>query len=198
MKPIFPPSVPCRAARAAWLLACGLLLLPAMRAAAVGNFFEVRSASTELRDGVWYLSARLDLRLSDEAAKALESGIDLSIQVEIDLDRRRRFLPDADVAELVQTWQLSYQPLTERYVVRNLNSGKQASFVTLFSALNTLGRISDLPFIDAALLEPGASYEAKMRAAISRRDLPGPLRVLMFWRDDFRLESDWYRWIFSN
>lgn len=169
---------------------CALLWHPAH---AVEGRFEVRSASASLINGVYYLEARVQYRLSSEAVEALESGMALTIELQMDVIRLRRWLPNQGVANLRQRYQLQYHALSERYLVRNLNSGEQETFSTLFSALNFLGRIVDLPLLDAALLEDGR-YEVRMRAVLDTREFPGPLRLLAFWADGWRIESDWYTW----
>ena len=156
--------------------------------------FEVRSAGSRLYDGVFLVSARIDYRLSDDALEALENGVVLPIQLQVKVNRVRRFWLDGDIATLQQNYHLSYQPLSERYVVKNLNSGEQDSFATLFSALNNMGRVIDLPIIDASLLDPDARYELAIRAVLDQNTLPGPLRLIAFWGSGFRLESDWYVW----
>jgi len=156
--------------------------------------FEVRSAEAELIDGVYYLDARVQYRLSADALDALEAGVALTLELQIEVNRQRRLLPDQNVAQLTQAYQLQYHALSDRYVVRNLNTGEQESFATLFAALNQLGRIVDLPLIDAALLDDGARYRARMRAVLDTRAFPGPLRLLVFWADGWRIESDWYSW----
>ena len=171
-----------------------MLLLAAAPADAKGKPFEIRSASTSLNDGVWFATARIDYRLSDDALEALENGVTLTIQLQFEVTRIRRFWTDPKVASLKQDYQLSYQPLSERYVIRNVNSGEQDSFATLFSALNNLGRVVDLPIIDASILDPRARYEIAMRAVLDQDTLPGPLRVIAFWSEGFRLVSDWYTW----
>lgn len=156
--------------------------------------FEVRSATTELKDGVYLLSGWVEFRLSSDTRKALESGVPLTIRFEVELIRNRRFWFDRVDASLRQTYQLEYHALSERYLVRNVNSGEQTSFATLFSALNHLGRIDELPLIDASLLEPGADYDVRMRALLDTEDIPGPLKLFAFWRKDWSLASDWYQW----
>lgn len=156
--------------------------------------FEVRSASSRLYDGVYFATARIDYRLSDDALEALDSGVALTIQLQIEVQRKRRLWLDAEIATLRQDYSLSFQPLSDRYVVKNLNSGEQDSFATLFSALNNMGRVVDLPIIDASLLTPGAKYEIALRAVLDQNTLPGPLRLIAFWSSGFRLQSDWYVW----
>jgi hypothetical protein len=156
--------------------------------------FEIRSASVGLRDGVYYLDAWVEYRLSTEARAALEAGVSLTLETEVEFLRSRRFWFDDEEAGLRQGYELQYHAISERYVVINSNSGEQSSFATLFSALNSLGRITELPLIDASLLDSEADYQIRIRAVMSTEDIPGPLRLLTFWRRDWSLESEWYTW----
>lgn len=158
------------------------------------GYFEVRSASTELVDGVYVLDARLQLVLSSEALKALNSGVPLTIELQMQVIRSRRFYLDALDAELAFRFELEYRPISQRYIVRNLNTGNQDSFATLYSALNNLGRVQRLPVIDETLLVPGRDYRVRLRALLATEQYSAPLRLLFFWRDEWQLKSDWYEW----
>lgn len=162
------------------------------------GYFEVRSASLELRNDVYFLNAWIEFRLSAEARQALESGLPLTIRVEVELLNRRRFWVDSEEAGVRQQYRLQYHALTERYIVENVNSGDETSFATLFSALNFLGRLDGLPFIDSTLLDPERRYDIRLRAVLDTEQLPGPLRLLAFWRRDWSLGSEWYRWPLAN
>lgn len=156
---------------------------------------EIRNASTRLNAGVWYLDARIEYRLNRATLDALQSGIPLTFELQVEVARNRRWLPDEDVALLRQYYELSWQPLAEGYLVRNKNSGDQRTHTTLYAALNDLGRITSLPLIDAAIIDAGEQYEVSLRAVLDQQQLPGPLRMLAFWDDGFTLESEWYRWL---
>ncbi len=158
------------------------------------GYFEVRSASTQLVDGVHLLDSRLQLVLSSEALEALNSGVPLTIELQMQLLRQRRFYLDALDAELEVRFELEYRPLSQRYIVRNLNSGDQDSFATLYSALNNLGRITSLPVIDDALLAQNRNYRVRVRAMLQTQQYPAPLRLLFFWRSQWQLQSEWYEW----
>ncbi len=158
------------------------------------GYFEVRSASTTLEQGVHILDARLQLVLSSEALAALNNGVPLTIELQTQLIRKRRFYVDAMDAELAVRFELEYRPLSQRYIVRNLNTGHQDSFATLYSALNNLGRITRLPIIDDALLAPGKSYRIRVRAMLQTQQYPAPLRLLFFWRSQWQLQSEWREW----
>lgn len=158
------------------------------------GYFEVRSASTMPVNGVYTLDARLQLVLSSEALAALESGVTLTIELQLQVIRERRWYIDDVDAELAVRYELEYRPLTQRYIVRNLNSGDRDSYATLYSALNSLGRVQGLPVIDDALLVPDRPYRVRLRAMLNTEQYPATLRLLFFWRGEWQLQSDWFEW----
>lgn len=158
------------------------------------GYFEVRSASTRLVDGVHRLDARLQLILSSEALEALQSGVPLTIELQSQVLRVRRFYVDSVDAEVAVRFELQYRPLSERYLVRNLNSGEQDSFATLYSALNNLGRIESLPLVDDSLLAEGKRYRIRIRALLQTEQYSAPVRLVFFWRSQWQLKSDWLEW----
>jgi hypothetical protein len=158
------------------------------------GYFDIRSASTSLVNGVHQLEARLQLVLSNEALDALNSGVPLRIELMLEVIRVRRFIPDSAEAELVWQYELEYRPLSQRYIVRNVNSGILDSYATLYSALNNLGRIQGLPVIDDSVLSSDSRYRVRLRSALSTQQYPAALRIIFFWRDEWQLKSDWFEW----
>ena len=158
------------------------------------GFFEVRSAMAELREGVYFLNAVIAYRLSTEASDALHSGVPLGIRLDVEIVHPRRWWFDNENAALLQSYQLEYHALSERYIVLNVNSGDQLSFGSLFAALEALGRVDRLPLIDTAVLDDGRGYYVRLRAVLDEEQFPGPLRLLAFWRRDWSIASEWYRW----
>ncbi len=156
--------------------------------------FDVRSASAILEEGVYYLDTWIEYRLPSQAREALDSGVPLTIHIDVLVIDPRWYWADQNVGELRQSYQLQYHSVSQRYIVLNLNTEEQNTFATLFAALNDLGRISELPMIDAALLDADQDHEVRIRAFLSMEDLSGPLSFLAFWRRDWSLSSDWYQW----
>jgi hypothetical protein len=184
-------------------VACGavaVLLPPAGASGAAdpiieeGAHFDVRSAYLEPVEGVYELGATLDLALSRAARQAIREGVPVALELDIVIQRKRRLLPDQEVAALAQRWKLQYHALSGRYLVNNLNSGQQTSYSSLGSALAALGEVRGLPVIDAPLIERGQRYEASIRiAAVVEGGLPAALKTMMFWIDWKRV-TDWYTW----
>lgn len=170
-----------------------LIAVPATAQAQAGHF-EIRSAYAELEDGIYYLNTRVDFQLSDSVEEALQSGVALTFELQINVSRTRKYLPDPEIAGIKQRYRLEHHALSERYLLTDLNSGNRDSYSTLNAALNVLGRVNQLPILDESLLEPDLRYEISVRAIIDTGGLPGPVRLLAFWREDWRLASEWYRW----
>ena len=156
--------------------------------------FDVRTASVTLMSGVYYLDAWVEYRLSTDAREALDAGVPLSFHLDVEFINPRWYWTDELVGRLAQSFQLQFHALSERYVVVNLNSEERSTFATLFSALNFLGRVTELPLIDATLLNPVQAYDIRIRTVLRIEAIPDPLGYLAFWRRDWSLRSEWYRW----
>jgi len=190
---------PHRAAWPLWLAWLLTLLPPACPPALAGEApgrpgFRVVDVRSE-RDGSLYrLDANLHLALSAAAREALENGLPLTILIRMQVLRPRHYLWDQVIAEIVQRFRLRYHALARRYVLENLNTDEQHSFPTLEQALLRLGTLRRFPLIDTHLLEPEATYLARIRVELDIEALPTPMRVMAYLSRDWRLDSDWYEW----
>lgn len=180
--------------RTPWLAACALSLLSLVSTAARADAFTIEHAYTSLENHVYHLSASIDYSFTHDALEALDNGVPLTLQLDIEVLRPRWWWWDKDVASLEQRYQLQYHALTKKYIVINLNSGAQHSYTTLPSALSALGNIENLPILDDNLLAPGKSYRARMRVRLDIEALPAPLRPLAYISSQWRLDSEWYTW----
>lgn len=174
-----------------WLLLALVISSPAL---ASDGRFEVANATARHSDEGWLVDARVDLQLSGAAIDALQNGVTLSFEFQYEVTEYRRFWTNKELATARQDMELQYLSLSQRYLVRWLDTGEQASYATLFSALRYMGQVRsyrlpiDLPPVG------DNEYLFAMRAVLTRETLPGPLQMLTFWRGDFSLESNWYQW----
>ena len=173
------------------LLCVGLYYSPA--SSAQGRF-DIRSAYVERAEGVYQLNATLDFDVVEGARAAIRDGAPFTLHLEIVVRRERSYWLDEVVATLDQSYELVYHALSDRYLVRNLNSGEQVSYPTLDAALDSLRVISNLPILDHALVRPERRHEISLRASLDIRTMPDTLRFILFWSDDWRQRSEWYTW----
>jgi hypothetical protein len=188
---------PREPARLAWLkcaaLAAALWMQPLLADGLEGRF-EVRSADLQLKDGVYHLNAHMDLPVSDAVRRGLAEGVPLTLELDLDIERVRQLLPNSRVAELTQRYHLQYNAVSARYILRNDNSGQQASLSTIDAAIEQLSEVRGLPVLDKALITADRRYEASVRAKVDYGSVPFSLRVVMFWVNEWHRESDWYTW----
>ncbi len=168
--------------------------LPAASAAEAPRRFEIRSAFVEPAESVYMLNARLDFALPPGAQAAILDGVVLTLDLEIVVNRARRYWFDETVATLEQHYEVVYHALSERFLVRNVNSGEQTSWPTLDDALESLQVVTRLPILDQSLVAPALRHEVSLRARLDVRNIPDALRFVLFWVDDWRQQTDWYTW----
>ena len=162
--------------------------------AAAADPFEIRAAQVAAQQGVYLLNATLHLDLPEGARQAVRDGVTLTLELQLELQRARRWWLDDTVATLEQRYELSYHALSEYYLLRNVNSGEQHAFASFDAALDSLSKVRDLPVLDQSLIEAEEAYDLRLRARLDVRTLPSSLRMVLFWVDDWRQRTDWYVW----
>jgi Domain of unknown function (DUF4390) len=193
--PVTCRRVPQLLRRGAVLLMC-FLATAAISPVLAESKAVVRNASLTLGAGqdVYELDARVDFTLPEDARKGIEAGLTLRVVYEIELARVRGYWPDATIAALAQAYELSYHALSQRYLLRNLNTGEQQDFGSLPTALAQLGDVRGLPVIDADLVKDDSRYEVYLRAVVDLSTTPAALQWLLFWTDDWSTTSEWFVW----
>ena len=172
--------------------------------------FEVLDAGTELVDGIYRVSGEIYLRLPSDATRALQATLPLTIRVEVQFLNRLWFWWDNTEIQRIVRYRLSYYSLADRYVVEiepseadalgswgsNPEGGdlKRETFPTLEAALEHIGRVDELPVVAVEDLDRNLRYDVRLRAVLDQGELPGPLRLLAFWRKDWSIGSEWLVW----
>ena len=174
-------------------LATALGWLGLARADALDGVLEVRSAYVNVDSGVFLLHARIEYPDNPAIRDALRDGITLTFDLDVRVERERRFWFDAEVVALTLRRELAYHAVSERYVVRDARSGDQQSYATLEEALKQLGTVDGWPILVEPQLD-GGQYHVSVRAGVRRGRLPSSLRAIMFWTDDWHRTSEWYSW----
>jgi hypothetical protein len=96
--------------------------------------------------------------------------------------------------DIILRRELSWNEVSQRYVLRDIDRGVQETYTALDEALIAAGVVTDWPVVVEPQLDPDATYAIRVRAGIRRGHLPGALRTLIFWSDGWNRSSDWYSW----
>jgi hypothetical protein len=166
----------------------------ALSGVARADSIAVRSAELRVDEGEVLLNADFDLDVNATLEEALQKGIPLYFLLEFELSRSRWYWFDEKVAQTVITSRVSYNALTQQYVVR---SGLLTqTFNALEEVERYIGRVTSRPVAQAAALAKGMRYDAAIRLRLDVNQLPKPFQVNALASREWTLASDWYRWSF--
>lgn len=181
---------------AAALALCCALVAPRLMAAAgpLDGEFQIRSAFVVIDRGVLQLNVHVQYPINERIRSALQDGVTLAFDLELNVTRHRRLWLNAGVLEMTKRTELTYHAVTDRYVLRDEQGVEQESFPTLEEALDRIGRVEDLPILVESQLRGEGPWQVAVRAGVRRGRLSDTMRALMFWSDDWHRNSDWYIW----
>jgi len=168
------------------------LLLPWAGAAAAG--FEVLEARSYLSGDSYRLETRLQLEFTTAVKEALESGVPLTIVVDAQVLRQRRFVWDERAVSKEVRYELKTHPLSGQYLIRDLGSGQLRTFANLDVAIDALSHVQQLFLVEAQKLSPGQNYSARVRVRLDIESLPAPLRPTAHFSEQWDLQSGWQEW----
>ncbi len=195
--------LPVRAWPAVWLTVCSLLLVtpePSTSAAdEIEAGFDIHNARTRLVDGVYLLDADISFVFSEEALEAIENGVPVTIILEMQVLRQRGFIWDKlwwdkVAAQLEGKLRIETRPLSNTYLVRNVNSGETQVYRSFGELTAGLGKIRNFPLLDEHLIGDKGRHYLRFRALLDIESLPSPMRPLAYLNSPWRLRSDWYEW----
>jgi hypothetical protein len=174
------------------VLMVALLLLTAAMAHA-GSIEPKHAALTPGEDG-YTLSAEFTLDLGNRLEDAVARGVPLYFNLEFVLERPRKYWVSEHVTTRSLTYRLAYNSLMRQY---RLTTGHlHQNFGSLQEALRVIGRIAALPVVDKDAIKAGESYEAAVRLALDRSQLPKPFQVDAITDRDLQVDTKVLRWQF--
>jgi hypothetical protein len=169
-----------------------LLLLLAAACAQAGSIEPQRAALTPGEDG-YTLSAEFTVDLGNRLEDAVARGVPLYFNLEFVLERSRKYWVNEHVTTRSLGYRLAYSSLTRQY--RLTTGNLHQNFGSLAEAMR-VGRIAALPVLDKDALKAGETYEAAVRLALDRSQLPKPFQVDAIMDRDLQVETRVLRWQF--
>ncbi len=161
----------------------------------IKDALEIQSGFVNVVNGVYQLQVRVRYPMNDEDLRALQQGVSLFYDVDLEVTRERRFWTAANVVNLSLRRELSYHSVSERYLVKDPQGVVEArSFASFEEALADLGKVDGWPILVSAQVSEDGEYFVNVRAVVRRGRLTDALRALMFWSDDWQRRSEWYSW----
>ncbi len=168
----------------------GLLAIAPANAADV-TIHEVRAQTI---NEIIHIDVDVSLDFSDDAIDALRSGIPITFDVDVEINRVRRFWWDKMQIRTKQRYRITHHALSEQYLITNLVTGDRRAFLDLEDAIANLERIRGLPIAELRALSGNRRYNAAVRMKLDIEALPAPMRPIAYFSPGWRMSSRWYEW----
>ena len=175
------------------LLAALLLVLCWVSASQAGNI-TLTAANEHLTNDMVMIDADADFQFSEDAIKAINSGVPITIEFDIHITRPRRLLWDAELVSAHREYVIERHALSKQYIIADQITGERRIHGSLALAIDDLGRIRDLPIAEARQLGEEQTLEVAMRVRLAIRSLPGPLIPVAYISPGWHMSSGWFRW----
>jgi hypothetical protein len=172
-----------------------LLSLLVAGTAQASSQFTVQSAVVTVREGVYELDARVIFPLNDDVRSAVANGATVKFALEAVVEKQRRYWFDKQLADVTLRRELTWNAVSQRYILKYMDRGEQASFVALDEALVAAGVMNGWPILVETSLDPATTYEISVRAGYRSSSVPNALRALAFWSDGWAHRTAWKSWI---
>jgi len=153
----------------------------------------IEHASSNLVEEYYRFDASIKYDLDAEVINALEHGVSLNFDIIVRLVRKRNWSWDPTVKEETLSFRLEYHPLSDNYVVTNLDSGKRQQYRHLSEALKSIGTIKAHPLINRGILDADSAYYGYIRARLTIEALPPALRPVIY--GSRTVKSPWHNWM---
>jgi len=133
----------------------------------------------------------LDLSLSAAAREALQSGVELTITVDLRFARRYRWFA-RELHTDHHHWRIAYRPLSRHYRLTSPLDGEVINFPRLAQVSEELA----IPRWYPTRIPPGtvadSPYQLQIRARLNRLQLPAPLRLPAIFSRQWLVTTPWH------
>jgi len=152
----------------------------------------VQQVKIELQDDHYLIDAKLHFEFNKTVLDALEHGIPLTIELQLQVARENAWFWEQNVSTLQLHRVLRFHALTGLYEVQNLEQGSSQSFAIRDIAISALGEIQALSAVEKKQLIENETYVVALHAGLDIESLPLTLRPLAYLTSDWNLSSDWH------
>lgn len=158
--------------------------------------FKVTEIQPKFVEQSLVLTGNLELGLNTKVEEALAKGIPLEVNIDVQLQRARRFLWDRKIASWTLHRRIQYHALSGQYLVSTAEPEPESgeSLLTLQEALKQLGSLNGVTLKLDEPVAPDATHSVDVRVSLDIEALPTPLRPVAYTSFTWHLNSGWSTW----
>ena len=148
---------------------------------------EVMRVQTTFKDKQLVVIPQLRIDPEPAVTEAILNGIPITLIIKVKVFRKLSWWPDAVVSEVEHNLTIQYFSLSGQYVLKNLNTQQQNSFINLTELLNHIA--NNTQFVLSEIKDP-MDYVG-VRIVLDTGALPSSLQLPILFNSEWDLDSDW-------
>lgn len=158
---------------------------------------QLSGINVKKENGDLLLSLKVEGAFNENLEEAVLNGIPATFSFYINLNRKRAFWADEEIAALKVTHTLKYHNLKNHYIIKKSWEGDTPFITDSFDeAKKMMSEISGLQLIPLARLEKGSRYEIAAKAELDKVKLPFLLNYILFFASVWDFETQWHTYEF--
>ena len=177
-----------------WLLLLAVCVSGASAWSAFARDITVESAHDKIVNDMFLIDIDAKFAFSDDAIKAINSGIPLTIALDVKVLWPRKYLWDVELVSTHRDLTIERHALSQQFVLSDRVTGERRVYGSLALAIADLGHIRDLPVVEIAELAQTKTCDVSVRLRLDLQSLPGPLIPIAYISPGWHMSSGWYRW----
>ncbi len=135
---------------------------------------------------------------SEDMTRAILSGISTTFTFRVELYKKRSFLPDSKVTEIIRHHAIKYDMVKNEFTVDiESDENKTDTVKEFFTAKKLMTEINGLKVVKLSELEAGQTYYIRIKAELNKVRLPLYLHYVLFFVSLWDFETDWHEVYFT-
>jgi len=155
---------------------------------------EISRAESQLSNDILTISADAKINLSKDPTEALQSGVPLFFDLNIEIRQKRNYIWDQELFKTKYTYLLQRHTLSKKYIVKNLITDTQEVHGSVTAAIQSLGKIRKLAVVDVKELINKKNLALVFELKLKINALPAPMMPLAYISPQWHISSKKYKW----
>lgn len=169
-----------------------LVILTAASSGVLG--IDIKAVEVSTRSQILYAEPRIDVTFPEDMQAALNAGVGLSLDIDIEVHEPVSYWFDELVMRVRHRFTVERHALSERFLVTDDIRGERWTFKTLDEAAAFLAALPPMAIGEIASLERYPKLVARLRVRLDIESLPAPMRPAVYLSPGWWHGTDWFDW----
>ncbi len=166
-------------------------------ASSAKNKASIQDMEIRNKEGILAIGFFIENCFTPKMKEAVFSGVPTTFHIRVNLENRGLLLFKSKLVNVTLSRTIKYDQLKKEFRLKLSESPRGVHTTASFEeAREWMSRVNDLPLIPAWRLDPDKEYVLKVKAELSKIDLPVFLRYILFFVSLWDFETDWRQIVF--